>query len=55
MKYYYNETENSFFIATNFEPQGLTPDWEEITKEQYEDMNPAKEQETQEESQNDIF
>lgn len=42
-KYYYNETENSFFIATNFEPQGLTSDWQEITKEQYEEMTKEEE------------
>lgn len=45
MKYYYNEAENSFFVATNFEPQDLSSDWKEITKEQYEEMTKPEEEE----------
>lgn len=42
-KYYYNQKEDSFFIATNFEPQGLSSDWQEITKEQFEEMTNKEE------------
>ncbi len=38
MKYYYNQKEDSFFIASNFKPSKLSKDWKEITKEQYEEM-----------------
>ena len=38
MKYYYNEQENSFFIASNFIPKETPKGFVEITKEQYEEM-----------------
>ena len=38
MKYYYNETENSFAVTANFEYDIVPEGYVEITKEQYEEM-----------------
>ena len=38
MKYYYNESEHSFFVATNFIPTSTPEGYVEITKEQYDEL-----------------
>lgn len=38
MKYYYNETSNTFAIYTNFVPSSIPEGYTEITKEQYEEL-----------------
>ena len=48
MKYYYNEQENSFFIACNFIPKETPKNFVEITKEQYEEMNKQDNQNNEE-------
>ena len=45
MKYYYNEQENSFFIASNFIPKETPDGYVEITQEQYEEMVKKSEEE----------
>ena len=44
MKYYYNQEENSFFIASNFIPKETPKGFVEITKEQYEEMTKETEE-----------
>ena len=48
MKYYYNEQENSFFIASNFTPKETPKGFVEITKEQYEELNKQDNQNNEE-------
>ena len=47
MKYYYNQEENSFFIASNFTPKETPKGFVEITKEQYDELN--KQEDTKDE------
>ena len=37
-KYYYNESENSFYIAENFVPNKSPKGFVEISKERYEEL-----------------
>ena len=48
MKYYYNEQENSFFIASNFIPKKIPDGFVEITQEQYEELNKQDNQNNEE-------
>lgn len=38
MEYYFNEKENSFFIAANFVPQATPKGFKKITKKKYEEL-----------------
>lgn len=38
MEYYFNEQENSFFIAANFVPQATPKGFKKITKKKYEEL-----------------
>jgi len=48
MKYYYNQEENSFFIASNFIPKETPKGFVEITKEQYDELNKQDNQNNEE-------
>ena len=48
MKYYYNQEENSFFIASNFVPKETPKGFVEITKEQYDELNKQDNQNNEE-------
>lgn len=45
MNYYYNETENSFAIYTNFIPNPIPKGYREITKEEYDRLQAELNQE----------
>lgn len=45
MKYYYNQAENSFAIATNFDYETTPEGYVEISKEQYEELQAELNQE----------
>lgn len=48
MIYYYNQEENSFFIASNFIPKETPKGFVEITKEQYDELNKQDNQNNEE-------
>lgn len=45
MKYYYNETTNSFAVTTNFEYETTPEGFVEISKERYEELQAELNQE----------
>ena len=48
MKYYYNETEKSFAIYTNFVPTKNPKGYKEITSEKYEELQAELNKENEE-------
>jgi len=49
MNYYYNETEKSFAVTTNFEYNPIPNGYVEITKEEYDRLQEELKQESQNE------
>ena len=53
MNYYYNETENSFAVTTNFKYNPVPKGFVEITKEEYEELQEELNAQNENEENND--
>lgn len=51
MNYYYNETEKSFAVTTNFKYNPIPSGYVEITKEEYDRLQEELQQESQNENE----